>query len=619
MTAQVVGAFDPTPTSGTFNITIPTGWARFYNESIYGLVISLQDGSTFYIPAYSRRTVHVDQSTGKITWTQNLMLQQANGTQVQAHANLNLQGGTASPLTPLVIVEILEESDKPLAHDLDPFGSRSANTGNIIQGSGMNGIFDATISPYNAPRDGIGDATAGIRAAIVAASQYPGGVVWLPPGQYRITNILPFVSIGQGAMLWGAGPKASVIMLDPAINTASGAAVQFAGPGCGMYGVGIAFANQNSATNPAIDAIDVRGAYFRGQDIEVSWINGYAFIGEEVGLGGPPVGGHVSGLHIEHCARGVHLLGIAANGGIGQWFFSDIHPEVIDNGDAFLIEDMNDVEIVNLNGAVAGGAVAGSMVHIKGACSAIFLDNVDLGAIAGSTVSPIISIESNVNGAPSNVSFTNGVAQQGLNAVLGTDGQDIAFNRMRFKFSQGSGVKITASTGNYSFEDCVFASNNQGNGTAYDIELNQGTGQTWVKHCRCETAVGVGVGLVTNPVNDVTHRGSFFSTAFIGTGTTPSTVFAAGGTAQIVRQCQGYNPRGNITAPTIGASPFTTSTSQHDVEIIFTAVNSLTAFKIGGTSVGVLPVAGVPYHVPARQSLELDYSAAAPTWQWYAN
>ena len=61
-------------------------------------------------------------------------------------------------------------------------------------------------------------------------------------------------------------------------------------------------------------------------------------------------------IHVNHCAQGVHLLGNAGSNNVGQHFLSNYHPEAIDNGDALLLEDINDIEVVNMNGMAAGGA-----------------------------------------------------------------------------------------------------------------------------------------------------------------------------------------------------------------------------------------------------------------------
>ena len=209
--------------------------------------------------------------------------------------------------------------------------------------------------------------------------------------------------------------------------------------------------------------------------------------------------------------------------------------------------------------------------------------------------------------------------QGGTAAISVSSGKDIKFVGMTIKGAAGDGAQVSGATGAITFTDCTFMTNGAGGGTAYDLNLTTAASPfVYVRGGSMETPIGAGAGKVAASVNDPNHRGDFGSVSFLA-ASAPSQVFAAGTFPQIVRHCPGYNPRGAVTAPTIGASPFTTSTSQHDVNIMFTAINTLTAFKVGGTAVGVLPVAGVSYHVAARQSLELDYSGAAPTWQWFAD
>lgn len=463
---------------------------------------------------------------------------------------------------------------------------------------------------YGAKGDGSTDDTTAIQNALNAITS--GGGVFLPPGTYIISSPLSFAT--TQSYLLGAGPG-SVLQASAGFSGAE--MISITQDMCGVRDLRILGGpSTTSSSNVATIGIEVSSARYADiRNIQFYYINGYA-VESTGGASINNAGGMFQSFHIEHCKTGVHLLGNSGSSNVGQAFLSNIHIEVVDNGDGLLLEDINDVLVTNLNGAVAGAGVSGSMIHVKGPCASCFFTNIDVGAISASTVSPVILVENDGNGSPTNISFDNGVAQQGLQGASVTAGTDIAFQRMRFKQNQGDGIVISTA-GNVSLDDCIFATNNQSNTTAYDIDITQASNNTWVKGCRCETGVGSGAGLVTNPANDTNHKGYFFNTSFIGSGNTPSTVF--NGSPQIVRGCPGYNPRGQITAPTITASPFSSNTSQHDVEIIFTAINSLTAFKVGGVSVGVLPVAGVPYHVPARQSLELDYSAGAPTWQWYAD
>lgn len=55
-------------------------------------------------------------------------------------------------------------------------------------GTEITGFFDVTKPPYSAPATGLADAKPGIQAAVDAAAANGGGVVWLPPGVYRLNS-----------------------------------------------------------------------------------------------------------------------------------------------------------------------------------------------------------------------------------------------------------------------------------------------------------------------------------------------------------------------------------------------------------------------------------------------
>ena len=67
--------------------------------------------------------------------------------------------------------------------------------------TGAGSLFVATESPYRAPNDGKGDATAGIQMALDAAGKNKGGTVYLPQGRYRLTRP---IKVPPGVELRGA-------------------------------------------------------------------------------------------------------------------------------------------------------------------------------------------------------------------------------------------------------------------------------------------------------------------------------------------------------------------------------------------------------------------------------
>lgn len=466
----------------------------------------------------------------------------------------------------------------------------------------------------NAACDGVTDDTAAINNAISAVSAAGGGYVFLP----GVCAISAPLTMPANTWLIGAGPGTGLKALAGFVGAEM---VSITHDWCGVRDIQlIGGPNNASASNPAITAcIEISAARLAGiLNCEFYYINGWCI----ESIGGSSVnnvGSRIIGNHEVHCAQGLHIKGNSLSNYVGQMQIVGNLFESIDNGDLLFLEDINDCQIVGLGGAVAGGATSGAAIHVKGGASNTFT-NIDVGMLSTGTVSPTILLEtSGVSGDPNNITFVGGVAQNGNNALQVTAANNVKFTSMLFKHANLDGVNISgALSGPITFKDCNWNTNNQANSTAYDVNNSQSNNFAYFEGCIFQSQVAGGIaGSVTNVANDANHKCFFFSCHFAGSGTSPSNVFA--GTPQIVRQCIGYNPRGNITAPIIGASPATINTSQHDVEIIFLTIGGMTAFKVGGIAVGVLPVAGMPYHVPARTSLEVDWATTAPTWQWFAD
>jgi len=254
------------------------------------------------------------------------------------------------------------------------------------------------------------------------------------------------------------------------------------------------------------------------------------------------------------------------------------------------------------------GTTAGAAVHVKGNCALAAFTNADVGGGAD-----VILIEDSANGSPNGVTFNGGGAQDATAGagvhITGAAGNVVFSGGFTFNGNALDGANVAGTGTGTQFSNCLFKNNNTSAGTAYDLNITQAQ-FVYVKDCRIDSVSGT----VTNPVSDTGHKGVFSGCAFDG-GYTPSAVF--NGSPQLIRDCRGYNPRGPSTAPTIGASPFTPSASAGDVSIIFTAINGMTAFAIGGTSIGVIPPVGAAYRIPARQSVTVTWATTAPTWLWF--
>lgn len=461
----------------------------------------------------------------------------------------------------------------------------------------------ANVKDFGARGNGTSDDTPALLAALASSPS-----IVIPPGTYLHSATLPLNA--EGMKIRGAG-AATMLKVAPGYTDTSQVAIT--ADMCGVESLRfVGGASSTSSSNPAIGAgaVSVVGArYVELARLRFFYVNGRAI--DVVGSATVnTAGGQLKSILVEHCAAGIRILGNAGSNNVGQMLLEGIHLEVIDNGDGLLLEDVNDCTITNLIGAVAGAAVAGSLIHVRGACASNFFQNFDVGAISRSTASAAILVEAGGNGSPTNTSFTSGVAQNAKYGAQVTGASaDTAFERVTFKQSDLDGVNVTA-TGNASFDNCVWKTNNQsGNAAAYDISLNNSSGFVYFRGGRCESPVAASTaGSVTRPVNDAQTKGHFIGVAFIGGATTPSTVFQ--GTPQIARGCPGYNPRGSVTAPAIGASPATVNT-QYDGTLFITATLP-TSLTIGGVTVPGLAL-NTPYRVAARQAMVFTYPGAAPT------
>ena len=234
------------------------------------------------------------------------------------------------------------------------------------------------------------------------------------------------------------------------------------------------------------------------------------------------------------------------------------------------------------------------------------MTNPDVGANAVSGGSAALHIESSTNGSPSGVTINGGSVEGGSVAIQVDAGSDVTLNGVRGHQAYGDGLQIN-NTPEVLAIGCSLAANNQGAGTAYDVNCSGMTGGNFrAVGTRLETTIGTSTaGEVPNSVSASTHA-YFKSCFFIATGSSPSNVFT--GTPQQVTECVGYNPRGSVTAPSITTSPYTPGTYQAPLTVIFSAINSMISFAIGGTTLTVLPIAGVPYYIGCRESITVTWA-----------
>jgi len=108
-----------------------------------------------------------------------------------------LAGTEAVPLSPNGWATVQEIAN------LAPSGGSGGGSGGSIP------VYNVKVSPYNATGNGVTDDSAAIQSAINAAQAAGGGIVYLPPGSYRVNTGLSIT--GNGITFQGSGVLSTFI------------------------------------------------------------------------------------------------------------------------------------------------------------------------------------------------------------------------------------------------------------------------------------------------------------------------------------------------------------------------------------------------------------------------
>lgn len=103
-------------------------------------------------------------------------------------------------------IAVPKVKDATISHTVDRDTARSMKPiypipDRLPARTGKDSLYVATAFPFNAPSDGVGDASAAIQEALIKAGEEGGGTVYLPQGSYRLTRPL---KIPPGTELRGA-------------------------------------------------------------------------------------------------------------------------------------------------------------------------------------------------------------------------------------------------------------------------------------------------------------------------------------------------------------------------------------------------------------------------------
>jgi hypothetical protein len=471
--------------------------------------------------------------------------------------------------------------------------------------------FQAQNAIYNVMAFAGADPTGTTDSTTAVNNALATGMCVLPPGTFLLNGATALALSVAGTRLVGAGYGQTFLKIGAAFSASE--AVSITAASCQVSDIGIVGASATVTANPACNGIEVASAQHATlQNLWFQYVNGWAI--ESVGGASVPnVDLMVESVIGRNCAAGVHLKGVTGSNYLGEHMVSNVTLQEIGaasganaNLDAFLCEDITDVLVSNLNIGMAPSQT-GSAVHVTGACAGIYLQDPDCGGnpIAGG--SPAMHITTGANGTPNDVCVTNGTFEGGTTAFTLDAGTGVRLLGTRFHQAYADGIQING--GVISAVGVLCASNNQSGTTGYDINTSsQGSGsEAYFTGCATQSTVGAATaGEVTNPVSTSVHS-YFFFCQFVGTNTTPSTVFQGTTPPQQAVNNVGFNPRGSVSAPAIGTSPYTPSSYQTALTVIFTSVVGLTGFAISGEAVPV-PAAGVPFFIPVRETVTVSWA-----------
>jgi Pectate lyase superfamily protein len=485
---------------------------------------------------------------------------------------------------------------------LNDFLSQAHNA----DGSIKNLFFNVKDPAYGAIGNGSTDDTAAIQAAINAVAAAGSGCIFFPGGTYKITSTL---TVTTGGLAF-AGASLGSVFLQPA-GAISGNLITVTGANdVSIRDLTIQPASTTYSSNPAINAIQVNHSNgFRVINVNVLYNNGWALqINSDATS--DSYFPHVINFHALSCASGIQLVGTNSTTHNSGAFFVDVVADQMQNGDSIQILDVHDVTISNLEGS---NFSSGSMVHIKGLCAAIFLDNIDIGALTGggaASPAPTVLIETGGLGNPKQIAFTGGIIENGSTGVTITAGTEITFNGVQFIKNGTHGLTVSGATDLVSVQQCIFDLNGFTAGAGH-YDLNWGsTGHVMVTNNTFNTPGGSGSSQVASACNFTAGTSWVFANDF--NAATPFTGFPT-----IARSNPGYNPVGNISPPAFSSSPTTIGPYGADVTAYLKgSAGTVSAVTIGGVATGLTSLASgvvVPFRIPAGLTMVVTWATTAPS------
>jgi Pectate lyase superfamily protein len=469
-------------------------------------------------------------------------------------------------------------------------------------------FYNVRNPPYLAKGDNATDDTTAIQTAITAAQSAGGGIVYIPPGTYKVTSTLTVAA--KGVYLVGAGPRATIL-------------------------------NTNATTGDIIDLGNTGTPYSSGG------ISNLAITSSVTRTSGYCIG--VAGIqeyfldHLRLATTGGSGLGFGSGGALAAIGF--VHDISI-----FTVGAFNGIDVLTGNDRYF------SNIWIQGDNATVGSNGVRIVASTGDYFVSVIAVQNNRGfvlnssaGPITYLTFVNCLADTNLNfGWLLTGANAITGIVMDSCWGASSGI---GSTSNYGFEIAKCdgltmiaprALNNGGigihigtvsnisitapqvsgnslgaSGTVDGITIDAGASAVNVSGGYSQQALGFGNTQKFGINNSSTSDINVYDLDVTTNATGP--VSSVAGQNIRFQHNPGFNPRNHgVAQPAVPASTVAQNNTTGSVCMVYVAGGTLSAnVQIGGTAVGYTAT-NAAYFVPAGSSITLTYTVA-PTWQWFGD
>jgi hypothetical protein len=262
------------------------------------------------------------------------------------------------------------------------------------------------------------------------------------------------------------------------------------------------------------------------------------------------------------------------------------------------------VQVWGLKGECTAGT--GRCVNIEGNSAGIFVTGMDLGPVAFAHEG--IVIQASGGNSPNNITIHGGIVE-GTTPCISITGAttNVVIDGVIVLNAQTSGVSVGGTATQITLSNLVFVTSGVVAGTNYDLVWSS-SGNGLARGCRFTTPQGTSSGQVTAAINP-SGSGPLYVDGNLFQG---AQAFNANFPKKAANNV-GYNPVGNVTAPTMPSSGSAQTNPFGSDAYVTVTGGTVSAIAIGGVSTGLTSGS---FLVPWNQTITITYSAA-PTWKWF--